>query len=87
MEIIFLIPVILWFAAYNLLSKSKFLKHFIISNIAIAIVGFYILSLTEIIDLGHDEYGLGKLFALLLFGFGHSILGFLFGIAVKSYQK
>jgi hypothetical protein len=81
------IPILLWIFAIFLLSKWKYLFHFIICNIGIGIFGFYILLETKIIDLGHDEYGLGTLFALISFGIGHSILGLSFGIFLKMYQN
>jgi hypothetical protein len=81
------IPILLWIFAIFLLSKWKYLFHFIICNIIIGIFGFYILLETKIIDFGRDEYGLGTLFALIGFGIGHSILGFLFGIFLKMYQN
>jgi hypothetical protein len=87
MEILLIIPVILWFIAIKLVSKSKFITYFVISNIAIAVAGFYILSSTKLIDMGSDAYGLTTLFALIAFGLGHVITGILFGIFLKMYQN
>lgn len=82
-----IIPIILWIITIILVLKWKFLLHFIVSNILIGILGSYILTGTKIIDVGTDTFGLGTLFALIGFGIGHSILGFLFGFFFKAYQN
>lgn len=82
-----IIPIILWIIAIKLVSKSKFIWHFVISNLAIAVAGFYILSNTKLIDMGIDSLGLTTLFTLIQFGLGHAITGILFGIFLKAYQN
>ncbi len=84
-SLVVVFPVIFWFIAIRLVSKSKFFWHFVISNIAIAIVGFFILTNTKLIDVGTDAYGLGTLFAIVIFGVGHSIMAMMYGIILKIY--
>ena len=86
-SLVVVLPVIFWFIAIRLVSKSKFFWHFVISNIAIAIVGFFILTNTKLIDVGTDAYGLGTLFAIVIFGVGHSIMGMMYGIFFKMYHN
>ena len=85
--LLFILPILLWIFAIVLVSKWKYLFHFIVGNILIGILGFYILLETKIIDVGTDTYGLGTLFVVIGFGIGHSIIGFLFGIFFKAYQN
>jgi hypothetical protein len=85
--LLFILPILLWIFAIVLVSKWKYLFHFIVGNIIILILGFYILLEKKLIDVGHDEYGLGTLFAVIGFGIVHSALGFLFGIFLKAYQN
>jgi hypothetical protein len=85
--ILLMLPILLWIFAIVLVSKWKYLLHFIVGNILIGILGFYILLETKIIDVGTDTYGLGTLFAVIGFGIGHSVIGFLFGIFLKAHQN
>jgi hypothetical protein len=82
-----LIPILLWFFAIKFVSESGLLRYFFISNIFIAISGFFILTNTDLIDLSGDRDGLLTLFALFFFVLCHSILGFLFGLFLKMYQN
>jgi hypothetical protein len=82
-----ILPILLWCFAILLVAKWKYLFYFIVSNILIGIVGFFILLETKMIDVGTDTYGLGTLFAVIGFGIGHSVIGFLFGIFLKAYQN
>lgn len=87
MEFLFLIPLLIWFFVIKLVYKSTFFWHFVISNFCIAISGFYIITQTKIIDVGYDIYGLGTLFAVVLFGILQPIFALLFGVFIKMYQN
>ncbi len=74
--IIFLIALTLWIKSLWLLHDKKvFWKHLFTHMIIISTYTYFWYQYSELI-VGHDEYGLGKLFGYLLLLIVHSIIGY-----------
>ncbi len=65
------------------LKDWKHFWKFFFANLFILACYYYILLFTRLIDLGHDEYGLGTLRAFLFTISIHVLLGFLFAMTYK----
>ncbi len=84
---IILFSPILWLLSLFFLHNWKhFWKFAGINFLVITVYSFIILS-TNLIDYGHDEYGLGPIVTFVLSIVGHIILGFIFSIGYKFREK
>jgi len=78
--LILMIPLGLWIISLYWLSKwAKFWTFFLI-NLVLLISYMTWLTKSELNFLGHDEYGLGRLFLIVGVVLGHVIAGFVFAI-------
>lgn len=83
---VLLMPIIglaFWIWSVYLIRKwNYFWTYFIINFLIVSGYTIYILY-GELPFLGHDEYGLGRLFMLFAFPIGHAILGLLIALIIK----
>jgi len=77
----------LWIASIFLTKEWKQFKSFAIVNTLIFVLYIFILNFTELIDLGHDEYGLRILFMNIFLIIGHVLVGFIAGLIIKRRMK
>tara|TARA_R110002126_G_scaffold39767_2_gene117592 strand:- start:4178 stop:4471 length:294 start_codon:yes stop_codon:yes gene_type:complete len=75
---------ILWIFSVYLLSYWKYVYWYAFFNIILIVIYFSVNILGKDYFWGHDEYGLGVFFRLMISVVFHTILGFIFSI-YKSY--
>ena len=84
--LIFISP-FLWIESIILTKNWKHFTQFAIINTIIFILYYGVLNYTEIIDLGHDEYGLGVMFLNTLLIVSHILLGFVAALIIHHRKK
>ena len=85
--LILMIPIGLWMLSLYWLSKwAKFWTFFLI-NLVLVFLYMTWLTQSELKFLGHDEYGLGRLFLIVEVLIGHIIAGFIFVIFKRRQLK
>lgn len=78
---------IIWLVSILMLKDWKHIwKYTLINFIIITAYGIAILT-TDLIDFGHDEYGLKKLFGFIAAIVIHIFLGFIFGVGYKLRKR
>ncbi|MEQ9309836.1 MAG: hypothetical protein RLN90_10305 [Balneolaceae bacterium] len=78
---------ILWLVSIYLLSDWEHVWKFAAINFSVIVLYTVILLFSNIIDLGHDEYGLKRLGTFALTVSTHILLGFLFAVGYKLNKK
>lgn len=83
---VLLLPIVglaLWIWSVSLVKNWKYFWTYFIINFLI-VVGYIVYILYgDMPLLGHDEYGLGRLFMLFAFPIGYAILGFLIALIIN----
>ena len=84
-----LISPILWISSIFLLKDWKHFWKFFIANTLILIIYLVLILAPDLINLGHDEYGLKRLGAIVAAVFTHVILGLFFALRfrMKNYKR
>lgn len=77
----------MWIASLYMTSRWKYFWHYFVANILIFIGYFTYLLNADLVWLGHDEYGLQRLFMMFLFPSIHVIIGFLIAIFIRYKSK
>ncbi|MEP1150933.1 MAG: hypothetical protein ABJH08_04305 [Balneola sp.] len=83
LAIFVLLSPLLWIISLVTLNGWKHFWKFFFANLFILVSYFYILLFTNLIEFGHDEYGLAALGTTLLTISTHILLGFLFAMTYK----
>ena len=78
-----LISPILWISSIIILKDWKHFWKFFIANTVIILIYLILIFVPDLIDLGHDEYGLKKLMMVITAIFTHIILGVTFAIGYR----
>ncbi len=84
---ILLIPIIgliLWIWSIYLIKNWRYFWIYFIINFLIVTSYIIYTIYGNLSFLGHDEYGLGRLFMLFVFPIGHSILGFIIALIINK---
>jgi carbon starvation protein CstA len=78
---------VLWLGSLLLLKSWRRFWPFFGLNAGLLAAYLYVLGSTNLIDYGHDEYGLGRLFAMLMAVVLHVLLGFVFAVGFRLQQR
>lgn len=78
---------ILWLVSLYLLSDWEDVWKFAAINFSIIVLYTFLLLFTNIVELGHDEYGLKRIGTFALTVSTHILLGFLFSVGYKLNKK
>lgn len=77
----------LWLVSLFLLMDWRRFWRFFLLNLLVLIGYLWVLSSPTLVSFGHDEYGLGWLFAVLMAVVLHVVLGFGFAVGFRLYRR
>ena len=78
---------ILWLVSIYLLHEWNLIWRYSLANFVALVIYGALIMMTDMVDLGHDEYGLAKPSVLIATITGHVVLGFIFAVGYKIRKR
>jgi len=85
--VLILISPILWFLSIYLTMDWKHFRKLFLLNFLLFLLYMVTINFTNLIDIGHDEYGLGIIALNLMMILGHITLGLVTSLYIRSKYK